>query len=104
MSETTQAAQPTEVRHMITLSEAHKAKLKKVAKHFMLTQGEIVEVMLNQLDMSRMGQHFEAARNAKVSERTSVGSLASRIKAKELTPEQRAAIEAILAGTTIAAI
>lgn len=101
MSEDTQQAAN---RHMISLSDTHKAKLKKLAKHFALTQGEVVEVMLDNLDLSRMSQHFEACRNSKISSRTSAASLATRIKAKELTPAQKAAIEAILAGTAITSV
>jgi hypothetical protein len=85
----------TDTRHMLVVSEVHKGKLKKLSKHFRLTQGEIVGVLLDKLDLSRMTPHFEELRNGKVDSRTSKTAMLTRLK--DLSQEQLAAIERLIA-------
>lgn len=87
------------VRHMIILPEAHKVKLKRIAKTYAITQGEVVEVMLDQINLDQMGSHFEAKRALKDDGRLSKSVLVNKMKT--LSPEQMRAIEAIMAGTAV---
>lgn len=84
-----------DTRHMLVVGEVHKAKLKKLSKHFRLTQGEIVGVLLDKLDLSRMTPHFEELRNSKVDSRTSKSAILTRMK--DLSQDQLAAIERLIA-------
>ncbi|HJV26723.1 MAG TPA: hypothetical protein VJ673_13630 [Aromatoleum sp.] len=84
------------VRHMVTMDEPHVTELKKVAKRFGIKQGDVVEVMLDQLDPARMGQHFEARKARDKPTTTTKTELVKKMK--DLSPVQIAAIEAILAG------
>ncbi len=84
----------SDARHMLVVGEAHKVKLKKLSKHFRLTQGEIVGVLLDKLDLSRMTPYFEEVRNEKVDSRTSKSAMLARMK--DLTQEQLAAIERLI--------
>jgi len=83
-------------RHMLILPVAHKEKLKRLAKHFGITQGEALEVMLDHLDLTRMGGHFEAKRQAKKSRSGPTTKTDLIKKMKDLSAEQISAIEAIL--------
>ncbi len=85
----------TDTRHMLMVGEVHKAKLKKLSKHFRLTQGEIVGVLLDKIDLSRMTPHFEELRNGKVDSRTSKTAMLTRLK--DLSQDQLAAIERLIA-------
>jgi hypothetical protein len=94
MNDIKNASDLTGIRHMITLPEQQKEKLKKLSKDFHLTQGEIVDVLLEQIDLSLMGQHFEARRNGKLSGRSIQTDLIKKMKG--LSQEQIAAIQSIL--------
>lgn len=83
------------VRQTVIMTEAHKNKLKEVAKRYAITQGEVVEVLLDSADMDAMGQFLTERRNGKLAQRETKTDLSKRLKG--LSPEKRAAIEAILA-------
>lgn len=82
------------VRHMIVLPEQSKAALKEIAKTHGITQGEVVEVLLNQMDSALLAQHFEAKRSSKVGIRTAKSDLANKLL--NLSAAQLAAITAII--------
>ena len=84
------------VRYTLILDEKAKDKLLNVAKTYRITQGEVLEVLLNQLNLGLMGQHFEAKRLAKDDGKTSKTELSKMMR--DATPEQLAAIQAILGG------
>lgn len=87
------------VRHMLILPETHKQKLKKIAGVYGLTQGEVVEVMLDQINLNMIGGHFEAKKTSKGAGKSTKADLIKKMKA--LTPAQMKAIEAILAGQDV---
>lgn len=82
-------------RYTLILSETHKEKLKKVAKTYSITQGEVVEVLLDQMNLGLLGGHLEAKRKTKTSDRVSQRSVIEQLKG--LTPEQLKAAEAAIA-------
>lgn len=88
------------IRQMFIISTAHKEKLKQLAKSYKLTQGEIIEILLDHVDLSVMEARFEARRAEKVATRRArKPDLLRLIRSDEsLSPEKRAAIEAILRG------
>jgi hypothetical protein len=87
------------IRHMVILPKEYKEKLKQIAKHFRITQGEVVEVFLDLEVTEELGSLFAARRTAKDDAKPDGKSPRSELfkKMKDLTPEQLAAIEAILA-------
>lgn len=85
------------IRHMIVISEQDRDALKKLAKDFSVKQGDVVSVLLEQMNLASIGKHFEARRVALKGEtKTTKTELVKKMK--DLTPEQIAAIETILAG------
>jgi len=84
-------------RYTMVLSEPHKDKLKKVSKTYGISQGEVVEVLLDQMNLGLLGGHFEAKRKSKTSDRISQRAVIEQLKG--LTPEQLKAVEAAIAAT-----
>jgi len=82
-------------RYTLILSEAHREKLKKVAKTYNITQGEVVEVLLDQMNLGLLGGHLEAKRKSKTSDRVSQRTVIEELKG--LTPEQLMAVKAAIA-------
>ncbi len=84
------------VRHVVILTEAHKTKLKQLAKTYNITQGEVVEVLLDLEPQDRHGWSvwFEAKRDAKHEGKTTKTDLAKKVR--EASPETLAAIQALL--------
>lgn len=82
------------VRYTVIFSPVHREKLKQTAKQFGITQGEVVEVMLDQLDANAMAPHFQAKKTGKAEGRITKTELVKKMK--DLTPAQLAAIEAIV--------
>jgi hypothetical protein len=70
--------------------------LKKIAKTFNLTQGEIVEVMLDQINLNQIGGYFESKKAEKNNGKSTKTDLVKKMKG--LTTGQLAAIEAIING------
>jgi ribosomal protein S15P/S13E len=84
-------------RYTIILPLAHKERLDNLGKTYGLNQGEVLEVMLDQMDHTALKPHFEAKAAAKVDGRKGEkeGSKRALIsKLKDLTPEQIAALTA----------
>ncbi len=82
-------------RHTVVVSESYKGKLKAVAKTYHLTQGEVIEVLLDQMNLSQVGGHLEARRRSKETGRTTQKDVIDALKG--LTPEQLKAAEEALA-------
>lgn len=82
------------VRHTLILPVEYKERLKAIAKKYKLTQGEVVEEMINIFDQTSLPSILEARRTNKTSGRTTKTELLKRMKG--LSPEQIAAIEAII--------
>jgi hypothetical protein len=88
------------VRHMVILDPSHKARLKAWAKQYKLTQGEIMEVLIDQADLNALEPHFAAHRFKRISEdETSLKKTVVK-NIKSATPEQLAAIAQIMGTTT----
>ena len=89
------AEQKGVVRQMFSLSEASKERLKQVAKRYSITQGELLEVLIDQMDEEKLEPLFREKRATKLALRH--GTKAALIKKMgSLTPQQLAAIEAIV--------
>lgn len=86
-------------RYTIVMSDGHKEKLKKVAKTYGITQGDVVEVLLDQMNLGLLGGHLEAKRKVKTSDRVSQRAVIEQLKG--LTPEQLKAVEAAIAATKV---
>jgi hypothetical protein len=84
------------VRHMIILPDSYKAKLKKLAKSYMISQGEVIEVFLDQSNLSTLDEDFKNKRQSKVGDKSSKAELLRKMK--DLTPEQLAEIQKIVNG------
>lgn len=84
------------VRQMVLLSNDHCERLKEIAKAHKINTGEVVEVLLDQMDAESMVKHFDEKRQSKVKKdgRIAKGDLTKKMK--EATPEQLAEIQRIL--------
>ena len=76
-----------ESRFTITLSKAHRAKLAAKAKQFHISQGEVIEVMLDADDGVALDDLFRAKRIEKVNGRTSIRSVIERERMKRKSQE-----------------
>jgi ABC-type sugar transport system ATPase subunit len=106
MTENTQAASRTTgfyeakgmIRRTVILNKGYPDKLSKIAEDYSLSQGEVVEVFLDQFDANRLGEHLKAKKVAKKpSARLTKTDMVKKMK--DLKPEQLAAIEAIIRGS-----
>jgi hypothetical protein len=79
------------VRYTLILDKEAKDKLTKLAKAYKITQGEVAEVLIDKFDLNVFDAHFTAKRANKETTRTDLVK-----KMINLTPEQIAAIDAIL--------
>jgi hypothetical protein len=84
-------------RFTIIVTKEHRVKLNKFAKSYKITQGEVVEVLLDYLERNEdlLRSHFEAKREVKVDGRGKKSELFDRFK--KLTPEQIALLEKLAA-------
>ena len=82
-------------RFMIIMRKESRASLKSLAKQFQLTQGEAVEVMLENLDLAALGPKFRLRRESKLSGKNAESDLARKLMA--MSPEKRAEIAAMIA-------
>lgn len=80
------------VRFSIDMPADYQAKLAELAKRFKITQGEAVQVMLDQIRLLPEAP-FVAKREEKVAARQPRKDLYKKLKS--LSPEQLAAIEAL---------
>lgn len=82
------------VRQMVILPKAHKDKMKKLAKVYGISQGAVVEVLLDKMNLNTLGPYFEEKHKSKSGGKTTKTELVKKMK--DLTPEQIAAIEVII--------
>ena len=82
-------------RYTMILSKTHKEKIENVAKTYGITQGNVVEVLLDQMNVSLLGTHFETKRGAKSSRQGAKGAIVAKLK--DMTPEQLKKVEAAIA-------
>ena len=83
------------VRHTLILSEAHKKQLKELSKTAGITQGDLIEVLIDFAVANDLSEAFETKRNSRSDGRTTLKSALTK-KLKDLSPEQLAAIEKIV--------
>jgi uncharacterized protein (DUF885 family) len=83
-------------RFTVVSDKEHKAKLDVIAKQYKITQGEVIEVMLDNGDFDQLDPFLQAKRAAKVSGREKLSETKSKLldKLKDLSPE---ALERLLA-------
>jgi hypothetical protein len=81
-------------RSAVCLTEAHRYKVAKIAKTYRITRGEVIEVMLDQLNLDVLGPHFQTKRKFKESVRLTQASVIKKFKGA--TAEQLAEIARIL--------
>lgn len=82
------------IRHMIIITPEHRDKLKAEAKKVGLIQGEIIEVLLDNVDFESLAEKFKAKKAGKVEGKLTKADLLKKMK--DLSPEQLAAIDAIV--------
>jgi len=82
-------------RYMMVLPQIQKDKIEKVAKSFKISQGAVLEVLLDNMDLNALDQFFAAKREAKNSNKGSKRQIIEKMKG--LKPEQLAEIEAHIA-------
>lgn len=83
-------------RFTISVNKSHQRTLAELAKKYKISQGEVVEVMLDNADMDEMEAHFTKRRNEKVDLRSGADKVMIT-KIKTLTPAQLALIEKMYA-------
>lgn len=77
-------------RYTLILPKPHKEKIEKLAKVYHISQGAVIEVLLDNMDDVALTKHFETRRQAKG---THKGSRRQIIEAmKNLTPDQLKAL------------
>lgn len=81
------------IRYTIEFTKADHAALVAISKQFKITQAEAMGVLIKNANVEQLAPQFEEIRNAKLKERDKKRKIISKFKA--LTPEQRAAIEAL---------
>lgn len=87
-------------RYNITFEDADHATLTEVSKRFKLSQPEVISILIKTMNVESLTPAFEEARNDKLKERSAAVAVKRGVigKFKDLTPEQLAAIEAIVKG------
>lgn len=66
-------------RFTVVCDEQHQDALAVLAKRYKITQGEVIEVMLDHMNEEDFAAHFEARRNEKVAARKSKSALMERL-------------------------
>jgi hypothetical protein len=85
-------------RHMVVVKPETQETLKVLAKQEGVMQGEIIDVILKDIDLTQFKAELDAIRDAKNAERGATPKAVIKTKLKEATPEQLAEIERILTG------
>lgn len=84
------------IRHMVIITPDHRERLKAESKKVGLTQGEFMEVLLDNLDFTTLDEQFKAKKAGKNDGKLTKAELLKKMK--DLTPEKLAAINAIVEG------
>lgn len=90
--------QQGKVRHMVILEKNSKTRLKDLSKRFGLTQGEVLDVLIEQGDIEALAAagKFEEKKDGKKDGKVTKTGLLKKMK--DLTPDQLAAINQIVEG------
>lgn len=83
------------VRQMFIMTEATKERLKQVAKRFSLTQGEVLEVLIDHIDEDALAPVLQEKRALKIADRDSAKAAIIK-KIRKMSPKQLAVIEQIV--------
>lgn len=96
MTEKTETATTEEKgkRYAIIVEQVVQEKLAKIAKTHKISQGAVVETLMEHADMDKLDAAFKARREAKVAGRTGKTAILKRLS--KLTPEQLEALAAQL--------
>jgi hypothetical protein len=81
-------------RHMVILTHEHRNALKAESKKVSLTQGEFIEVLLDNTDFDTLSEKFKEKKAGKTEGKLTKADILKKMT--NLTPEQLAAIEAIV--------
>lgn len=82
-------------RFTVIMSETHQARLASLAKSYKLSQREILEALLDNVDMEKMDSTFQQMRVDKVAGREDKKGLVKQLSA--LNPDQLARLQKMLA-------
>jgi hypothetical protein len=81
-------------RSAVSLTEPHRHEVAKIAKTYRITRGEVIEVMLDQLNLDQLAPYFQSKRKLKEAARITQASVIKKFKGA--TSEQLAEIARIL--------
>lgn len=78
------------IRCIFTINTIHKAKIDSLAKTYKITQGEVIEVLLDRVSVTEKDDDFIAKREGKINSRSKHLETEKALleKIKSLTPEQ----------------
>lgn len=82
-----------QTRYTVVVGKLAQARLASIAKQFKISQGAVMEVMIDNVDVQVLEDQFKARREQKVQSRGSKTELLEKMK--KLTPEQRAYLESL---------
>jgi Spy/CpxP family protein refolding chaperone len=85
--------QDKQTRYTVVVGKLAQSRLASIAKQFKISQGAVMEVMIENVDVQALEEQFKARRELKVQSRGSKSELMNTLKA--LTPEQRAYLESL---------
>jgi hypothetical protein len=78
-------------RYSVIINTAAQKRLGSIAKQFKISQGAVLEVLIDKADLDALTPELEARREAKTSTRSSKAALMEKLAT--LTPEQLAFLE-----------
>lgn len=86
-------------RYTVVLPVQYKEKITTLAKQHKISQGEVLEVLLDKMEPDMLGHHFDAKREAKVAHRAENSTVRKQLltKIKNLPPEELAKLLAVVA-------
>lgn len=85
--------QDKQTRYTVVVDKLAQTRLASIAKQFKISQGAVMEVMIQNVDVQALEEQFKARREKKVQSRGSKTELLQKIK--KLTPEQKAYLESL---------
>jgi hypothetical protein len=78
-------------RFTVVINAEAQERLAELAKHFKLSQGQVLEVLIDQVDLATLAHAFKARREEKVQTRATRRALRNTLET--LTPAQRELLE-----------
>lgn len=89
-------------RYTLILPQLHKIKIETIAKTYKISQGAVIEVLLDNMDVEKLTSAFEAKNEDKGSRKGSKRQIIEKMK--DLKPEQLAEIAAHIAKITASTV